>query len=88
MRIEMKKFGNILNGRPAGREAYLRVVQIANGANSDQEVVLDFAGVEILTPSFADEFLRSLREKYGGGNVHLENTGSATVRETLEAIGG
>ena len=86
MRIEMKKFGDILNGRPAGREAYLRVVQITNGSSSDQEIVLDFAGVEILTPSFADELLRLLREKYGEDGVRLENTESATVRETLESI--
>ncbi len=87
MRIEMKKFGTILNSRPAGREAYLRVVQIVNGSEpAQEEVVLDFTGVEILTPSFADEFLRSLREKYGDKGVRLENTESATVRETLESI--
>lgn len=86
MRIEMKKFGNILNGRPAGREAYLRIVQIVNGSGSDREVVLDFSGVEILTPSFADELLHLLRENYGEAGIRLENTESATVRETLKAI--
>ncbi len=82
----MKKFGDILNGRPAGREAYLRVVQIVNGSGSDQEVILNFAGVEILTPSFADEFLHLLQEKYGKEGVRLENTKSATVKETLESV--
>jgi hypothetical protein len=87
VKIEMKKFGTILNGRPAGREAYLRVIQIVNGSGSGEKgVVLDFAGVEVLTPSFADEFLRLLREKYGNDGIHLENTGSATVKETLESI--
>lgn len=81
----MKKFGDILNSRPAGREAYLRVVQIVNGSGG-REVILDFASVEILTPSFADEFLHLLQKKYGKEGVRLENTESATVKETLESV--
>lgn len=86
MRIEMQKFGNILNSRPAGREAFLRAVQIINGSPKSEEIIVDFLGVEVLTPSFADEFLRLLRDKYKGRVIKLESTESATVKETLESI--
>lgn len=86
MKIEMQKFGTILNSRPSGREAFLRAVQIINGSPKSDEIILDFLGVEILTPSFADEFLHLLRDKYIGRVIKLENTESATVKETLKSI--
>lgn len=86
MKIEMKKFGIILNSRPAGREAFLRTVQIVNGSLDSEEIILDFLGVEILTPSFADEFLHLLKDKYVGRVIKLENTESSTVKEILKSI--
>lgn len=86
MKIEMQKFGTILNSRPVGREAFLRVVQIINGSSESEEIVLDFLGVEVLTPSFADEFLHLLRDKYKDRVIKLEGTESATVKETLKSI--
>jgi len=86
MKIEMQKFGTILNSRPSGREAFLRAVQIINGSPKAEEVILDFLGVEVLTPSFADEFLHLLRDKYKDWVIKLENTDSATVKETLKSI--
>ena len=82
----MQKFGTILNSRPSGREAFLRAIQIVNGSPISEEIILDFLGVEVLTPSFADEFLHSLKDKYEGREIRLENTESATVKETLSSI--
>lgn len=86
MKIEMQKFGAILNSRPSGREAFLRVVQIVNGLSEQEEIILDFASVEVLTPSFADEFLHLLREKYKGRTIKMEGIDSATVKDTLNSI--
>ncbi len=86
MKIEMRKFGILLNGRPAGREAALRVVQIVNGSAEKEEIILDFSGVEILTPSFADEFLHAVRNKYGYDKIKIENTETPTVKDTISAI--
>ena len=86
MRIKMQKFGILLNSRPAAREASLRLVQMINGAGRKDGVVLDFEGVEILTPSYADELLRSLRDKYGSDKVHVENANTEAVRTTLDAV--
>lgn len=59
--LGMQKFGDVLNSRSAGREAALRALQIVNGErNLPGELVLDFAGVSIMTPSFADQFISDL----------------------------
>lgn len=82
----MVKFGTLLNSRPAGREAGLRIVQIVNGSTSQESIVLDFSGVEILTPSFADELLHLLWNKYGTEKVRIENTTTPTVADSIKAI--
>jgi hypothetical protein len=84
MRIQMKKFGTLLNSRPAGREAALRIFQIANGFLNDKEMILDFAGVEVLTPSFADELIRLLKERYE--DIKIENTETPAVRDTITSV--
>ena len=87
MTIQMQKFGTLLNGRPSAHEAALRVQQLVNGSAATENVVLDFAGVEILTPSYADELLHTLKEIYGENKVKVENAETGTVRDTLTAVG-
>jgi hypothetical protein len=85
MTIQMLKFNTVLNGRPAAKEAVSRIQQIVNGSAEREDVVLDFAGVEVLTPSYADELLRVLREQYGVDKVEIINTSKA-VAETIRAV--
>ena len=85
MTIQMSKFNIVLNGRPSAKEAALRIQQIFNGSAEREDMVLDFTGVEVLTPSYADELLRTLREKYGVDKVEIINTSKA-VDETLQAV--
>ena len=63
MILEMKKFGVILNSRPSASEAVLRVKQIVNGS-TDEEIILDYNSVEVLTPSFADELINGIKKLY------------------------
>jgi len=81
----MLKFNTVLNGRPSAKEAASRIQQIINGSAERENVVLDFTGVEVLTPSYADELLRTLREKYGIDKIEIINTSKAVV-ETLKAV--
>ncbi|MDP2837783.1 MAG: DUF4325 domain-containing protein [Candidatus Moranbacteria bacterium] len=83
--IEMKKFGSVLNGRPSAKEAVARVRQMVNGSGED--IQLDFSLVDVLTPSFADEFANGLAEHYPTKKVTyfgLEKNQSIT--ETLKAV--
>ena len=88
MRFEMKKFGLILNSRPAGREAVLRVKQIANGI-SDDKIIFDFSGVNVLTPSFADEFFSGIKETYkdkGIGIIIEGYAGNTVIEDVLKQV--
>jgi hypothetical protein len=87
MILEMKKFGVILNSRSAGREAVLRVKQIINGFKDVDEIVLDFNEVEILTPSFADEFIKGVKNQYPAKEVKIINTEkNPVIKDTLKQL--
>jgi hypothetical protein len=80
MTIDMVKFGAVLNARPAGREALLA---IRPRLTSVTNLTLDFRGVKVLTPSFADEFITPLMEQYGS-HLRLTHTQeNITVQRTL-----
>lgn len=81
----MSKFNTVLNGRPSAREAFLRMQQIINGSAEREDVILDFERVEVLTPSYADELLKSLENKYGPQKIKIINV-SPAVSETIQAV--
>ncbi len=61
----MKKFGDVLTSRQAGRESYAAFLPTARDIANQEELIIDFAGVSVLSPSWADEFLTPLLEKFG-----------------------
>lgn len=83
--IYLKKFGAMLISRPAGREAWLAAQAYSLPTDTDS-VVVDFEGVAVLSPSWADEFLTPLRERYGEQKVMFENTENPSVQATLQAL--
>ena len=87
MLLEMKKFGNILNSRPTGMEAVLRAKQIINGSDVSEPIILDFVGVEVLTPSFADEFVSGIKKNYQNRKIIIQGyTKNLVLKETLSAL--
>lgn len=87
MIFEMRKFGQTLNGRPAGKEAVLRVKQILNGSQDNEPIILDFSGVEILTISFADEFVNGIKRECPNRKVEFQGIESnPVIQDTLKEI--
>ena len=85
MRIEIKKFGEILVSRPAGKEAYLAMqAYLTKDVKSDELIEIDFLGVKVLTPSWADEIITKLAKNYS--NVKFINAENATVKATLKTL--
>lgn len=63
--------GAVLVSRTLGRE--LRE-QVEAQAATEDVVVVDFAGIETVSPSFADEFFAKLEPRLlAGGRVRLDN---------------
>ncbi|MFH1232814.1 MAG: STAS-like domain-containing protein [Patescibacteria group bacterium] len=84
MKIELKKFGDILVSRPAGREAYLVILAYSiKDIKKDEEIIIDFAGVKVLAPSWADEVITKLAQNH---KIRLENTDNPTVKATLNTL--
>ena len=85
MRVELKKFGTVLISRPAGKEAYLAARAYLLPKNKTEKVEIDFSGVQVLSPSWGDEFLTPLLSRYGK-NLKLKNTANSSVKATLEIL--
>lgn len=85
MLIQIVKFGDLLVSRPSGREAFLAMsAYLIKDLKKDEEIVIDFAGVKAITPSWADEVITKLAEKFT--NVKLINTDNSTVKATLKTL--
>ena len=85
MRIQLKKFGNTLISRPAGKEAFLALQPLIKDLKSDENIEIDFEGVLVLTPSWADEFVTPLLNQFKK-RVLLENTTNPSVKASLETL--
>ncbi len=85
MIIELKKFGTTLVSRPSGKEAWLAFQPTLNNVQEDEEVIVDFLDIAVLTPSWADEFLTPLHSRFLG-KVRLINTNNASIKATLATL--
>ncbi len=88
MTIYLKKFGTTLVSRPAGKEAYLAFAPVLKGVSGTEEIIVDFEGVLVLTPSWIDEFLTPLRKQYGVRVKLIHTTENASVVESLKLVQG
>ena len=85
MKIEIKKFGEMLMSRPAGREAYLALsAYLIKDVDRQELLEIDFDGVKVLTPSWADEVITKLAQEFP--NIKLLNTQNSTVQATLKTL--
>lgn len=85
MIIALKKFGTVLMSRQAGKEAYNAFTPSLNEVDEYEPVIIDFDGVSTFTPSWGDEFLTPIFQKFGT-RLMLMPTGNASVQMTLETL--
>lgn len=82
----MKNFGEKLDSRPAGREAWLAIQPKLREIAQEENITLDFMDVLLLTPSFADEFITNLVREYPGHVILSRTRENITVQKTLEFL--
>lgn len=84
MKIELRKFGEILVSHPAGCEAYLAMsAYLLKDIKKDEKIIIDFSGVKVLAPSWADEVITKLAQNY---SITLENADNPSVKATLKTL--
>ena len=85
MRIQVKKFGEILTSRPAGHDAALAIKAYFK-PGPEEPIELDFEGVLAVGPSWMDEVLTLLWEAYGRERVRCLPSDNASVVSSLKMI--
>ncbi len=75
----------MLMSRPAGREAYLALsAYLTKGVDRQELLEIDFDGVKVMTPSWADEVITKLAQEFS--NIKLLNAQNSTVQATLKTL--
>ena len=85
MTIFLKKFGTTLNGRQFGKESFAAFEPSLRTAGNDEKIIVDFEGVITFTPSWGDEFLGPLLNRFGE-RLLLKNTENPSVQETMKIL--
>ena len=86
MRIDISTFGASLVSRPNGREAALTLQSnVLRTLPQNEMVELDFNKVLVLTPSWADEFLQTLRGEYHN-RIKILPSDNPSVRLSLKMV--
>ncbi len=86
MKLELKKFGTTLSSRPAAREAWLAMrAYVLTDKKPGEKIEVDFTGVQVLTPSWADEFISALQMEYPN-EVILLPSDNRSVQLSLEFV--
>lgn len=85
MTIFLKKFGTTLTGRQFGKESFAAFEPSLREIKDDEKVKVDFEGVITFTPSWGDEFLSPLLDRFND-RLTLKNTGNPSVQATLNIL--
>jgi len=86
MIIAINNFGDILLSRPAGREAFLMAkAYVFNEIKENDDIILDFDGIKVLAPSWADEFISGIKKEYSN-KIQYVNTENPSVKATLKTV--
>lgn len=85
MDVALKKFGTTLLSRPSGKEALAAFQPSLKEIKDDEKIFVDFSGVVTFSPSWGDEFLTPLAEKFADRFI-LKNTRNPSVQATLEIL--
>lgn len=85
MIIKLEKFGTTLLSRQLGKEAALACQALLRNIKKGEKVEIDFKGVSTFSPSWGDEFLTPLLNKYEHRLV-LKITNNLSVIATIQML--
>lgn len=81
----MKKFGTVLTSRQAGKEAYAAFLPTLATMGRQEDVLVDFDGISVFSPSWGDEFLTPLQKKFKK-RLTLKKTTNPSVALTISTL--
>lgn len=81
----MSDFGDMLMSRSTGREDFLKTEAYLLKDINEEEIILDFNDVKVLTPSWADEFITGLKNK-NKYKIKYQNTDNPSIKASLQTV--
>ena len=85
MIIQLKKFGVTLSSRPNGKECYNAFLPELREISKDENIRINFDGINTFSPSWADEFLTPLQKEFGD-RVILNDATNLSVITTVNFL--
>ena len=86
MLVEISSFGEMLMSHPAGKDAFLLAEShLFNSLDSKEEIILDFADLKVLTPSWAEEFIYGFKDLHKNPMSFI-NTSNPSVEASLRTV--
>ena len=71
---------------PAGKDAFLLAeLHLFNSLDAKEEIILDFAEVKVLTPSWAEEFIYGFKDLHKNLMTFI-NTSNPSVEASLRTV--
>lgn len=58
--FELSKFGTVFSTRPKAEEVGKKISKFASSLKTEDELVIDFSGVEAISYSFSDELISQI----------------------------
>jgi hypothetical protein len=86
MKVELKKFGTLLISRPAGRDAFLAFKAYQKPTTQSEPIELDFSGVQVIGPSWLDEFVSGIRESFPSNKIAYLPSKNPSVIQSIKTI--
>lgn len=76
----------MLMSHPAGKDAFLLAEShLFNSLDADEEIILDFADVKVLTPSWVEEFIYGFKDLHKNPMSFI-NTSNPSVEASLRTV--
>lgn len=86
MLVEISSFGEMLMSHPAGKDAFLLAEShLFNSLDAKEEIILDFAEVKVLTPSWSEEFIYGFKDLHKNPMTFI-NTSNPSVEASLRTV--
>ncbi len=85
MLIELKKFGTTLISRQSGKEAFSAIQSMLVNIPPDESIEISFDGVITFSPSWGDEFLTPMLNKFSDRLILL-STSNPSVKITVKLL--
>lgn len=86
MLVEISSFGEMLMSHPAGKDAFLLAEShLFNSLDAKEEIILDFADLKVLTPSWAEEFIYGFKDLHKNPMSFI-NTSNPSVEASLRTV--